>query len=188
MRPQENFEANCSITTEDKIMSLILCGVGSRETDIVSLQTMSKIAKAFSAKGFTLRSGGAKGADSAFENSWNGPKEIFLPWNGYENKWINTGYIVPKIDERHISLAASAHPAWERCSDGAKKMHSRNTCQVLGENLDTPATILVCWTVNAEYRGGTAVAMRIADMYNIPIYNLASKNDIEKLRFYYNSL
>ncbi len=169
-------------------MPLILCGVGSRETDIVSLQTMSKIAKAFSAKGFTLRSGGAKGADSAFENSWNGPKEIFLPWDGYEGKWKSKGYIVPNIDKRHMSLAESAHPAWERCSEGARKMHSRNTCQVLGQNLDTPATLLVCWTVNAEYRGGTAVAMRIADMNNIPLYNLASKNDIEKLRFYYNSL
>ena len=168
-------------------MSIITC-VGSRETDAIGLYTMGRVAKAFSDKGFTLRSGGAKGADQAAENNWSGPKEIYLPWNGYENKWRKNGYIIPAIDERHIALAASVHPAWERCSSGAQKMHSRNTCQVLGENLDKPATLLVCWTVNAEYRGGTSVAMRIADMNNIPLYNLASINDVEKLRFYYNSL
>ena len=169
-------------------MSLILCGVGSRETDQLGMQMMAKIAKAFSAKGFTLRSGGAKGADQAFEHNWSGPKEIYLPWNGYENKWRKNGYIIPAIDERHIALAASVHPAWERCSAGAQKMHSRNTCQVLGENLDKPATLLVCWTVNAELRGGTAVAIKIAMQNNIPVFNIADNNAIRLLREFYNSL
>lgn len=168
----------------------VLCGVGSRETPPNTLQLMGKIAKKFSAKGWTLRSGGAEGADQTFENSWNGKMEIFLPWSGYEDKYHNPakGYIVPKITEKHEELAASVHPAWGRCSQGAKKMHTRNTCQVLGEHLDSPATILVCWTVDGKLKGGTATAMRIAMKYDIPIYNLAIEADIEKLREYYNSL
>lgn len=169
-------------------MPLILTGVGSRETDQLGMERMAKIAKVFSKKGFILRSGGAKGADSAFEDNWKGEKEIYLPWNGYEGKYISKGYIVPVITPEHEALAASVHPAWERCSPGARKMHSRNTCQVLGVHLDTPATLLVCWTVNGEYRGGTAVAMRIADMYNIPIYNLGAPDGLERLRAYHASL
>lgn len=167
---------------------LILTGVGSRETTDDALVLMAKIARVFSEKGFTLRSGGAKGADSAFEDNWAGKKEIFLPWNGYENKWKSKEYIVPFITQQHIDLASKAHPNWNACKEGARKMHTRNTCQVLGEKLDKPATLLVCWTVRGEYKGGTAVAMRIADLYGIPIYNLAVTQDIEKLREYYLSL
>lgn len=92
------------------------------------------------------------------------------------------------VGSRETDLAASTHPAWDRCKQGAKKMHTRNTCQVLGEHLDKPATILVCWTVDGKLKGGTATAMRIAMNYGIPIYNLAIEADIERLREYYNNL
>jgi hypothetical protein len=74
---------------------LILTGVGSRETTDEALALMAKIARVFSEKGFTLRSGGAKGADSAFEDNWAGKKEIFLPCSGYENKWKSKEQRIP---------------------------------------------------------------------------------------------
>jgi len=45
---------------------------------------MTKIAQRMSEKGFVLRSGGAKGADEAFENG-AGEKEIYLPWRGFRD-------------------------------------------------------------------------------------------------------
>ncbi len=162
-----------------------MCGVGSRETTTDKLEQMSRISKQFSKlEGAILRSSGAIGADQAFENSWKGKKEIFLPWNGYEDKFHNPskGFILPKMDERHEKLAASVHPVWDRLKQGAKKMHTRNVCQVLGENLDTPATLLVCWTVGGQLKGGTATAIKLALNASIPVYNLAIESDVEKLR------
>lgn len=165
-------------------MIKILTGVGSRETPPDVLIRMGKIAKSFSSKGFLLRSGGAIGADSAFEDNWNGPKEIFLPWKGYNGR----NGIVPIITSAHEELAMHCHPAWDRCSQGARKMHCRNTCQVLGEKLDSPTGLLVCWTREGKFIGGTAVAMRVAEMNGIPIFNLAIPKHVEDLRALYDSL
>lgn len=49
-------------------------------------------------------------------------------------------------------------------------------------NLDSPVDFVVCWTKNGELKGGTALGMRIAKHYNIPIYNLAIDKDIESLK------
>ena len=56
-------------------------GVGSRETPLDVLKTMWKIGNYLATKGYTLRSGGAKGADTAFENGCDsviGSKEISM--------------------------------------------------------------------------------------------------------------
>lgn len=49
-------------------------GVGSRETPQDILNTMYKIGKYLASKGYTLRSGGAIGADTAFENGCDSVK------------------------------------------------------------------------------------------------------------------
>ena len=55
-------------------------GIGSRETPKNKCRLMTKIAKILSGK-YTLRSGGADGADSAFEAGAGDNKQIFLPSN-----------------------------------------------------------------------------------------------------------
>lgn len=167
---------------------LYFTGVGSRETPNDILLKMRNIGKSFSDLGYWLRSGGARGADQAFESGWGKNREIFLPWNGYEDRWQGNGYIIPALTEKHYMIAENAHPAWDACSQGARKMHSRNTCQVLGEHLDSPTNLLVCWTSQGRLKGGTAVAIRIAMDNGIPIYNLGRANDLEELRAFYVSL
>jgi hypothetical protein len=56
------------------------CGIGSRKTPENILIKMSKYASILERMGFTLRSGGALGADRAFERGVVNPlkKEIFL--------------------------------------------------------------------------------------------------------------
>ncbi len=59
-------------------------GIGSRETPAEILMYMTRIASFLESKGYTLFSGGASGADTAFEIgvSNSGNKKIFLPWEG----------------------------------------------------------------------------------------------------------
>jgi hypothetical protein len=121
-------------------------------------------------KGWLLRSGGAKGADLAFEaghdsavlDGATGTKEIFKAADA-----------TPEA----LELAAEYHPAWERCSPYARKLHARNGFIVLGERLNDPVDFVVCYTEGGKLKGGTAQALRIAGDNGIPILNYGQMFD-----------
>ena len=69
-------------------------------------------------------------------------------------------------------IASEVHPAWDRCNEWARGMHSRNCHQILGYDLQSPVDAVICWTPNGNIQGGTATAIRIALKYNIPVFNL----------------
>lgn len=69
-------------------------------------------------------------------------------------------------------IASEVHPAWDKCNEWARGMHSRNCHQILGYDLKSPVDAVVCWTPKGNVQGGTATAIRIAMKYNIPIFNL----------------
>ncbi len=146
-------------------------GIGSRKTPQDVLEMMTATAGALGVRGFILRSGGAAGADTAFEAGVTNPegKEIYLPWPGYNG---NQSPLHAPPSREALSIAATIHPAWNRCSDTVKKMHARNCHQVLGADLKTPSLFVLCWTEGGQLKGGTAQALRLADLYDIPVYNL----------------
>jgi len=159
-------------------------GVGSRKTPTEILYLMKDIATQLALKNFTLRSGGADGADKEFEYGCdlvNGKKEI---------------YLAKHCTLRAQEIAKKFHPAWNRCSPYAQLLHGRNTLQVLGKDLSIPSTFLLCWTPdgcnNHKTRtiqtGGTGTAISIADYYNVPIYNLKLKEDIIKITLFLKEL
>jgi hypothetical protein len=136
-------------------------GVGSRETPSFVLSLMRDIGAYFAREGWVLRSGAAKGADRAFESGCDresGVKEIYTADSD--------------IPPQAFDIAKKIHPAWNRCSPYAKKLHARNCMQVLGPDLLTPVKMVICWTKDGGYTGGTATAMRLADANNIPVFNL----------------
>jgi hypothetical protein len=147
-------------------------GIGSRKTPEYILLLMTNIAIFLDKKGYILRSGGAVGADSAFEKGAI-QKEIYLPWRGFNNSEEN--FI--EISQECLEMAKKFHPNWEYLSSGAKKLHSRNCYQILGENLKTPSRFVICWTPKGEEVGGTSQALRIAKYFNIKIFNLHKEED-----------
>ena len=154
--------------------NLKYAGIGSRQTPAGILDTMENIGRELASKGYILRSGGADGADSAFERGCDqagGKKEIFLPWAGFND---NPSPLT-RVSNRAMILASQYHPGWFNMSQGARKLHARNGHQVLGEHLNSPVDFIVCWTKDGKDIGGTAQAMRIARAYNIRIYNLATE-------------
>ena len=63
-------------------------GIGSREAPALIQGFFTKLAERLAGQGYVLRSGGAAGADKAFEKGCDeasGEKEIFLPWAGYND-------------------------------------------------------------------------------------------------------
>ena len=155
-------------------------GIGSRETPLNILVLMKFIALDLSAAGYTLRSGGADGADLAFESGTT-QKEIFLPWKGFNN---NTSLLFD-IPEKAHEISSVHHPRWQYLREPVKKLMARNAQQVLGKNLDSPVEFVICWTPDGctkgsertNTTGGTGQAISIASAFSIPVYNLQRELD-----------
>lgn len=159
-------------------------GIGSRETPEKYLTLMKKLAAKLANLGYTLRSGGAQGADSAFEEGCDlvdGKKEIFVPWKGF-NK--STSTLFP--DVMHHEKAATIHPVWDKLTPAVQKLHARNTMQILGKDLQSPVEFVLCWTPDGAENssevtkdtGGTGTAIRLASDSGILIYNLANASSV----------
>ena len=154
-------------------MAKFYTGIGSRQTPKDILMLMTTIARKLAALGWTLRSGGADGADSAFE-SGAGLKNIYLAHHA---------------TPASTAIAARFHPAWNRCSEFARKLHGRNSFQVLGSDLNTPSSFLLCWTQDGctchadrtIKTGGTGTAISIADHFGVPVFNLARVDHLARL-------
>lgn len=154
-------------------------GVGSRNTPALIMDRMVGIGQSMANSGWVLRSGGANGADTAFEvgcNAAGGCKEIYLPWSGFNghNSPLTLSSFSEELLVRAQQLAKSVHPAWSKLRQPVRNLHTRNMFQVLGQDLDTPSAGLICWTVDGRCIGGTATAIRLAQRYNIPIINLGA--------------
>jgi hypothetical protein len=150
-------------------MSCFYAGIGSRETPAAVRARFFMLAKELGEAGWTLRSGGAEGADQAFESGLepHHPREIYLPWPGFSG---NRSRLFKPTTEA-FELAKQFHPAWERCSAAARRMHARNMHQVLGQDLASPAELVVCWTPDGRGGGGTGQAIRLAKSRDIPIFD-----------------
>ncbi|MCA6430255.1 MAG: hypothetical protein IM613_12540 [Cytophagales bacterium] len=164
-------------------------GIGSRSTPSDILELMSKIAAALGKQNYVLRSGGAKGADTAF---YNGAKQvnalyrIYLPsqyFNGFKAN-IQQGFMdssqSPNWDKA-LKTVAKYHSAPEKLSTFAKALHARNVYQVLGATLDNPVAMVITWTPGGKITGGTGQALLIAKDYDIPVYNLALEGQRNKI-------
>lgn len=156
---------------------MIYTGIGSRTTPEDVQHVIRSIAQQLAESGWHLRSGHADGADLAFEMGCimgDGTKEIYLPWKGFNKAPQNhQDYLVVRPTPELHDFSANYHPNWKACSQAAKLMHMRNGLQMLGTDGDQPADMVICWTPNGSRIGGTGQALRIADAYNIPVFDLA---------------
>jgi len=161
-------------------MAKFYTGIGSRKTPKAVLDIMARLATKLAEDGWTLRSGGASGADSAFEAGAveaGGSSEIYLEQHA---------------TTRSMEIASQFHPAWDRCSPYARRLHGRNAFQVLGINLNRPSRFVVCWTPDGAVThservretGGTGTAISIADHFHVPVFNLARPDHLKRIGRY----
>lgn len=172
-------------------------GIGSRDTPDNVLLQMEGIAKILKDMGWVLRSGHADGADMAFESGSQGQNQIWLPWKGFNYDSLlskampKTGHYSIQANWKADQIAAAFHPNWNACSEGAKKLHTRNVYQVLGPGLgvvqqDTVSKVVICWTKDGKASGGTGQAIRIAEGTGIPVINLQHADAMEQLEKFFN--
>lgn len=160
---------------------LYYTGIGSRETPPPILELIKQVSHELNVAGYILRSGGARGADTAFECAATN-KEIFLPWFGFNGSLSE--FKQPKPEA--YKMASLIHPAWSHLRDSVKALHARNVHQILGWDLATPSQFVICWTKDGangttipvtQSTGGTGTAITLASSLGIDVINLRNFND-----------
>jgi hypothetical protein len=172
-------------------------GVGSRTTPVPILHKMAHIAERLEKLGFTLRSGAAPGADTAFAAGAVARAHIFLPWPSF---LAHTNSATPSpgviVHERPTSeafrVAEQIHPDWKRLSDTARALMARDSHQILGADLRSPCDFVVCWTPDGTQTragrgrrtGGTGQAIALADRWDRPVFNLRNPDALDRLAWW----
>lgn len=160
---------------------IIYAGIGARKTPSDVCTKMRNAAKAMANLGFTLRSGGAEGADIAFEEGHDlgdvsgDHKEIFLPYKGFR-KNDSPNFTVTR--EARL-VAKEFHPYWANLGCLGRDFMGRNAYQILGLDLKTPCHFVLCWTPDGKASGGTGQAIRHANSLEIPVLNFKTHSDDE---------
>lgn len=138
-------------------------GIGSRSTPDDIQQLMTKVSAKLTGLGWILRSGGARGADRAFERGAV-RKEVFKatdakPWAFTEAKL-------------HMPTDREGFDSWSPYVQG---LMARNMMQILGPDGDKPVQFVICWAPSTVYTdssaGGTGWAIRCAIAHGIRVHN-----------------
>jgi ribA/ribD-fused uncharacterized protein len=167
----------------------VYAGIGSRETPEDVLEQMKDFAEMAAKNGWMLRSGGAVGADSAFEEGavrGNGARQIFLPWPQLNDRYSTFVQPSPHAYE----IAADVHVRWKFLPPRSQALIARNMHQVVGLTHQFPperSKCVICWTPDGcetpeEYgakTGGTGSAIFLAGALDIPVFNLKRPGRLE---------
>lgn len=150
-------------------------GIGSRKTPDDILYIMKEFARRMAREWWVLRSGGAAGADQAFETGCDmapGKKEIFK--SGDAADWSYEEAV------EHIPENRPPFNLWKPYTRG---LIARNMMQILGPKGDDPVKFVICWTpADIKDGGGTGYAIRCAVSRKIPVYNLHDESILNRFR------
>jgi hypothetical protein len=168
----------------------VYAGIGSRQTPPEVLDVMRLLAGKMEEDGWLLRSGGAAGADAAFEAGVKDPakRAIFLPGPSFNGRRAGAGGYFDSTQlpgwQAALETVNQYHPAPERLSPFARNLMARNAMQALGPYLDRRANAVVAWTPGGLATGGTGQALRMAQDLGIEVRNLGRPEVMTRARRY----
>lgn len=177
----------------------IYTGIGSRSTPSDHLRLIKKIGYYLAGKGYLLRSGGAAGADEAFElgvvewldsNTADKPvREIWIPWKGFrvrEHPSIGDCKMmtVSQVETAtNILVDTGVYSRLRSRKAAVRLLFTRNVFQIRGDG-NTLSELVIYYSKLDRYGavcGGTRIAVNLAKTYNIDTYNLFLDDDRDLL-------
>ena len=189
-------------TVEPQPGEFAYAGVGSRRTPPEILDAMADIAQTLGDAGTALSTGGADGADKAFETGalrTDATITVHTPWPGYNgyrpgrDPETNIDVVHPNSAESvqgrtYAELAREHHPYWSRCSRGARALFVRNVSILAGalggDGGTLPVRAVIAYTPNGlpvgREAGGTGHTLRTAASLDIPCLNLSRRTPPER--------
>lgn len=185
-------------------------GIGSRKITARISRIKIEFACCMALKGLKVNSGAADGSDTSYETGakiaydemckrypsrytygqYRHVMNVFLPWPGFNGRRGGkfAGYI-EDVNPGAELITKNFHGNWEYLGQGARKMMSRNAMQALSFDLNSPVRFVSAYTDDgakksydtSDKTGGTGQAIRIADHYDIPVYNMGNTKDLDKV-------
>lgn len=152
--------------------------IGSRKPPERIARVAVQIGRALSERGIIGYSGGAPGMDSQFMFDYSPDRRvIILPEDGFNNLYANGKDVIDftQLDTyKAADIARTVAGHFDSQGDYTQRRYSRNTYQVLREDLNSPTDFVLFWAeeVNLSVKGGTAIAVRVARKYGVPVFNL----------------
>lgn len=168
----------------------IYAGIGARATPPDVLSLMTQLAGKMEQEGWRLRSGGARGADAAFEAGVQVPgnRAIYLPGHSFNDRVAGAGGYIDSTRlpgwEQALATVHRYHPAPDRLSPFARNLMARNAMQVMGPEMNRPADLVIAYTPGGLVQGGTGQALRMAGSLGIPIRNLGNPDVLASVMRY----
>lgn len=171
-------------------------GVGSRNTPVWCRLAMEDIATSLAGKGYSLRSGSAQGADSAFEigaDNACGAGDIYIPWSGFgtgrPTMFKDYHVLTNKQFEvaRDLYIETGIIPHFNEMKQASQKLHARNYLQVVGHGVTVnPSKVCLYYAegdwITGEPEGGTRSAVMLSRHFGVPIYNLMNQEHFKKVQ------
>lgn len=151
----------------------VYAGIGSRSTPETIQQKFTSIAALLEQRGYHLRSGGAIGADAAFEE-------------GVVQLSMRTVLRPRDATAASLRVAERIHPAWHLCNEPARKLHGRNVQIILGRDLMSPVKFVLAYTLSPD-SGGTRTGLVLAREHSISVFNFAEPGAEEAFMKYYQA-
>lgn len=157
-----------------KSQRLKVAGIGNRNIPKEASSKLFDLGRLIAERNYLGLSGNSNGSDEFFAKGVNSVNpslmNLYLPWNSFNKNFIlpeNKVRLLSKEDKaKCIAIASEHHPNWSACSFGAKSCLARNVAIV------TDANVVFCYSDPNSKSGGTKHAVRIANAYQIPVYNL----------------
>jgi hypothetical protein len=149
---------------------------------------MGSLASSLQHRDFTLRSGGAQGADSAFE-AGTSIADIYTV--DYFDTYIHhtRDSMLVLRDKAFFSIDLfHPNPHAVHSKPYVRRLMARNFLQIRGHG-DTPilSEFVLCWTPQASGSGGTGQALRMAKAWKIPVYDLGSPVVLSEIQQNYDA-
>lgn len=166
----------------NKDKNIYITFVGSRKAPDFVIKKYAQFAESYARQGCILRSGNAYGFDQVLKGVPESKREIYLPYDGFGPKISGANIYIPSQFSNYrqaVAIVRMLHPN-KKLNDIHIKYLARDVYQILGKDLDTPCEKVYCWTEDGADRvsditsttGGTAMAIRVAEQYHIPVINL----------------
>lgn len=178
---------------------LSYAGIGSRATPPEVLEQMTHAAGELEKQGCLLRSGGARGADQAFEKGITKLDQIEIYVSAVQPMVdacdrlgrqfnLSNDTELPLIRGDTVlcrNIAARYLKTFAQRPEYIQGLFARNAAIICnptevwgGSTISPPiepVAFVLCWAI-PEYRGGTNHALRIARAYGVPIFNMATQS------------
>lgn len=161
----------------------IYAGIGSRKTPNHILSIMRSVAEYLAKKDWILHTGACTGADQAFAEGalkGRGIVNLFLPWSGYEKRWIDglRGKVNVTVFNQNehkdaIKSVHDFHPMAHGLKRSVLALHARNYLILDG------AKFAICYTPKGKTVGGTGQAIRIMTDRRKNLFNLGNENELQ---------